>query len=201
MQALLSAPKARKEDFLYRLKVPHSKLLGEDLESRTTALRSWTVLSLLDVLEKLASSSVSAARTDGTFDLLFAMERISGALTGISTLLLPVVRSHVEEAVAKRIEVRSASIPKDLDKIRVDLLAFSPAHPLPFGDQDLLRSMVKEVPLPVQLNLPARFYQVLGDSRPRGKGPRAKAPAYSRARGFSGKSDFPSRSGTSGSGV
>ena len=198
VQDFLSAPKARKEDFYYRLKVPSARVLGEDFSSRTSALQSWSVLSLLDVLGGLASSSATAARDLEGFDSAFALDKISGAMKGLSALLVPVVRTQLEEAVSRRLAVRSAAIPKDLDKIRVDLLASSPLHPLPLGDQGALRSMIKEVPLPMQLTLPARLLQALDVSRAPKRGSRGVSSSSSSRLGTrSRRSEDPPRSSVS----
>ena len=153
--------------------------LNVDAKARTGASRSFALTSLLDVTADFARKAVQVLDTRADFSVEHVLRHLATVLEGLASISAPIAMSQVEEAIARRLELRLKAIPPKWKSASQDLLVSDPFHPQPWGDNGVVQTARAKVPEPMQLTLPPAFFKALSSSS---RGGRHGTPSDKKAR-------------------
>ena len=165
MHQFLSASKITKADFPKSFPVKDMELVAADNSARQVAQSAWTASSTLDVLSNMLTAACSAATDDPNFDSGLVLQLTSQAVSGVAAILAPHTQRLVEDAIDKRLKLRSSVIPAKYKTVESKLLNTEPFDPKPCGAGEGFQTIVNDVPQPVQVTLPPQFYRNVNRSQ------------------------------------
>ena len=157
----MSASKVTKSDFPKDFVPKDGDLLAADNTARQTAQAAWTATFSLDILSTLLSVASATSIQDEEFDSRLVLHLASKAVSGIAALLAPHTQQLVEDAISKRLALRTNAIPPKFKTLIPKFLASDPLSQKPCGAGELFQGIVNEAPQPLQVNLPPQFYQAV----------------------------------------
>ena len=160
----LGSAKAVKADFPEFLNAPNQTEMNADAKARSAAMTVYQTKSLLDLLTDMLNAATNAKSIE-PFDFPMVTGLAAEVTSGISALIQPLTKELCEEAVEKRIALRSAAIPTKLKDIKNQILTSEPLHAAPMGEIESLQSLLKDVPKTLQVTLPAHFYSAIAKNQ------------------------------------
>ena len=161
----LSGGKLTKADFPKDYPLKDVNLISVDHTARQLAHSAWTVSSTLDILANLLSAASTTSAEDEQFDSRLCLHLASQAVSGIAALMAPHAQHLVEEAVSKRLDVRTNAIPAKLKAVEAKLLSSEPFSQKPCGSGESFQGIVNEAQ-PMQVSLPPQFYRTVMSNQP-----------------------------------
>ena len=155
--------KISKGDFPSDFQVKEGETLAADNQTRQRAFQSWQVLSSLELTQDLLESVSMAASQDKNFDSKLIVKLASGVISGVAALMAPLTQTLVEEAVSKRLELLSNSVPEKYKTVKSRLLDAEPLSVKPFGGAESVQAILSTMPQPLEVQLPEQFYKAITD--------------------------------------
>ena len=135
------------------LTTPSAATVKKDKDGRAAALRLLQVSANVDVLSCDLRAAASSGRAWTNQDIQTLLSSTATVLEGISSLLAPVTRDKVREAVTQRVALREEAIPKDLASIKPQLLNLDPLSPYLYGPREVVSNLISSRPPPATVEI------------------------------------------------
>ena len=162
MSKFLAPSKITKTDFPKDFTPKDMDLITKDNQARQRAFTAWQTSSILDLLsDMLSAASKYAAPGTAVDNNSLLLQLASQAVTGVAAMLAPHTQHLMEDAITKRFELRSNTIPSKLKSVENKLLGADPFSEKPCGSGESFQQIANDAPQPIQVTLPPQFYSAI----------------------------------------
>ena len=161
LSEFLSGSKISKSDFPKEFAPKDVEMISADNRARLLAQSAWQTSCSLDLLSSLLTACRSEADKDDKFDCKLVVDLAAKAVSGIAAFLAPHTQGLVEDAIDKRLKLRSSVISEKLKPVESKLLSAEPFSQKPCGSGLAFQEIANEAPKPLQVTLPPQVYKAL----------------------------------------
>ena len=161
LSEFLSGSKISKSDFPKEFAPKDVEMISADNRARLQAQSAWQTSCSLDLLSGLLTACSSEADKDDKFDCKLVVDLAAKAVSGIAALLAPHTQGLVEDAIDKRLKLRSSVISEKLKPVESKLLSAEPFSQKPCGSGLVFQEIANDAPKPLQVTLPPQVYKAL----------------------------------------
>ena len=149
----LSGPPAFLGPLPNSFKKPGKKAMQEDSETRSEALRLFTVSSSLDLMTSLLRAAVAMPQDWSATDYKAFLTYVADAVQGSAAVLAPLTRDKVRASISKRVALREEALTEDLSPVKSELLNVDPLSPCPYGSLAGVAAILRSRPPPAKMVL------------------------------------------------
>lgn len=153
----LNEPAATLKKRPQELKTPSAEVVAKDVAERRIALFGFALQSVLDLVAVNSEAMLAESHRFSLQDFQSVLEKLVSVQKGLASMAVPVVGSLLERAIGARLELRSASIPKEAKEATRSLLLLDPLAKDHWGSVEAVLEKIRAVKEPVV---------VLKESRP-----------------------------------
>lgn len=135
------APKISMKDFFYNQEY-QTRFIFAYHTATSTVQQFLDTLSIMLVLAKLLSLPAKSAYRNPAFNPRLILQKASEVVTNLKKNTVPLVNSHLEETVIKRLELSEYTVSKNLMISKSNLLSNALLQCLPCGNEQRGRSLI-----------------------------------------------------------
>ena len=151
--------------------MPPAEIVKKDLQERQLALFGFSLQSVLDLVSVNCEAVLEESHRLSIRDFHSVLEKIVLIQRGLASMTVPFVGSLLERAISARLELRTASVPKESREALRSLLLLDPMSKDHWGSMESVQEKIRAVKEPVVVVkdrrpwYPSGFRSSFGQSR------------------------------------